>query len=513
MLDEYRLKAMTIGDYIDDVYERKIKSDQAVQRAFCWSNEAINNLVYSTLSKKRIYIPNVILAEENNDNGTIKTYIVDGGQRTEALARFIKEGHKISKSIRNRYVEYQTTKKDKDGNLILDDDGDPISELVTYDLVGKTFDDLPPELKKRIIGGNLAAAIYQDCTPDETSELVLLYNSTVGMTVSQKSLTYVGRFADKIKKIKENRFLIDGTMLNEREKKNGEWERAIFECVMAMFYLDDWKKDPKKICAYLNENAKENDFNTLNEYFTKLIPYSDKLKNIEVAELFIKKDMMAWMTFVKRMVELEISDEEIGEFLLAFNDLKEEEINGTTWIELDQNKHTKDKKVIVEKINYLTTLALEYLHKNPENFDTNQEDNICETENSDEDSDDADVENNTYDEKDYEMEPLEFIRENVDPNLNEEDLDDYYEYLDCCVDSKKPILKKDSDIISERNENSILAVIAYTYKENIDMDDWLKRYSITHPTINATSQKQRYMEMVASLNRFISAKAQKVGVA
>lgn len=396
MLDEYRLKAMTIGDYIDDVYERKIKSDQAVQRAFCWSNEAINNLVYSTLSKKRIYIPNVILAEENNDNGTIKTYIVDGGQRTEALARFIKEGHKISKSIRNRYVEYQTNKKDKDGNLILDDDGDPISELVTYDLVGKTFDDLPPELKKRIIGGNLAAAIYQDCTPDETSELVLLYNSTVGMTVSQKSLTYVGRFADKIKKIKENRFLIDGTMLNEREKKNGEWERAIFECVMAMFYLDDWKKDPKKICAYLNENAKENDFNTLNEYFTKLIPYSDKLKNIEVAEVFIKKDMMAWMTFVKRMVELEISDEEIGEFLLAFNDLKEEEINGTTWIELDQNKHTKDKKVIVEKINYLTTLALEYLHKKPENFDRDQKDNICETENSDEDSDDADVENNTF---------------------------------------------------------------------------------------------------------------------
>ena len=134
----------------------------------------------------------------------------------------------------------------------------------------------------------------------------------------------------------------------------------------------------------------------------------------------------------------------------------------------------KDKKVIVEKINYLTTLALEYLHKNPENFDIDQEDKICETENSDEDSDDADAENNTYDEKDYEMEPLEFIRENVDPNLNEEDLDDYYEYLDCCVDSKKPILKKDSDIISEKNENSILAVIAYTYKENIDMDDWLK---------------------------------------
>lgn len=503
MLDEYRLKTMTIGDYIDDVYEKKIKSDQAVQRAFCWSNEMINNLVYSTLSKKRIYIPNVILAEENNDNGTVKTYIVDGGQRTEALERFIKEGHKISKSIRNRYVEYQANKKDKDGNLIIDEDGDPISEIITYDLVGKTFDDLPSELKKRILGGNLAAAIYQDCTPEETSELVLLYNSTASMTVSQKSLTYVGKYADKIKKIKENRFLIDGTMLNEREKKNGEWERTISECVMAMFYIDDWKKDPKKICAYLNENAKERDFDILNEYFTKLIPYSDKLEHTEVSELFIKKDMMVWMSFVKKMVELGISDKEIGEFLLTFNDLKEEKINEVTWIELDQDKHTKDKKVIVEKINYLTTLALNYLHKTPEETnDQEEENNVIETE-----------EVESYDENDSEMEPLEFIREAVDPNLGEEDLEDYYEYLDCCVDSKKPILKKDSDLISEKNENSILALIAYTYKENIDMDEWLKRYSITHPTSTQKSQKQRYLEMVANLNKYMRIKTQKVGVA
>ena len=209
------------------------------------------------------------------------------------------------------------------------------------------------------------------------------------------------------------------------------------------------------------------------------------------------------MSFVKKMVELGISDEEIGEFLLVFNDLKEEKINEVTWIELDQDKHTKDKKVIVEKINYLTTLALNYLHKTPEETnDQEEENNVIETE-----------EVESYVENDSEMEPLKFIREAVDPNLGEEDLEDYYEYLDCCVDSKKPILKKDSDLISEKNENSILALIAYTYKENIDMDEWLKRYSITHPTSTQKSQKQRYLEMVSNLNKYMRMKTQKGGVA
>lgn len=111
MLDEYRIEQMGVGAYVDSIDEEVITVDQAVQRAFCWSNEMINNLIYSTVSPKRIYIPNIILAEEKREDGLTTTYVVDGGQRTEALRRFVFDGHKISKSIRNRYVTYLIMKR------------------------------------------------------------------------------------------------------------------------------------------------------------------------------------------------------------------------------------------------------------------------------------------------------------------------------------------------------------------------------------------------------------------
>ena len=240
MLDEFRIETTSVGQYIDKVEKKKIKADQDVQREFCWSNEMINNLIFSTISKKRIYIPNIILAEQNKEDGTKVTYIVDGGQRTEALRRFIKDGHKITKSIRNRYVEYQGVKLDEDGNVMLDEYNDPIYEMKEYDLVGKKFVDFPEELKDRLNSCVLSTAIYQDCTQEETSDLVMLYNSTIAMNVSQKSLTYIGKYANKLKLIKENnRFLLDGTMLNENDKKKGNWQRVIAECAMAIsFFLD-----------------------------------------------------------------------------------------------------------------------------------------------------------------------------------------------------------------------------------------------------------------------------------
>lgn len=47
MLDEYRIEQMGVGAYVDSIDEEVITVDQAVQRAFCWSNEMINNLIYT----------------------------------------------------------------------------------------------------------------------------------------------------------------------------------------------------------------------------------------------------------------------------------------------------------------------------------------------------------------------------------------------------------------------------------------------------------------------------------
>lgn len=497
MLDEFRIETTSVGQYIDKVEKKKIKADQDVQREFCWSNEMINNLIFSTISKKRIYIPNIILAEQNKEDGTKVTYIVDGGQRTEALRRFIKDGHKITKSIRNRYVEYQGVKLDEDGNIMLDEYNDPIYEMKEYDLVGKKFVDFPEELKDRLNSCVLSTAIYQDCTQEETSDLVMLYNSTIAMNVSQKSLTYIGKHANKLKLIKENnRFLIDGTMLNENDKKKGNWQRVIAECVMAMFHFDNWKKNPRDICSYLNENATEEEFDSLNDYFNRLIPYSDKANNIEVAELFVSKDMPVWMMAFKRAEEY-CSDYDFGRFLIAFNDMKEIEKNDTTWIELDQDKHTKDKKVMLKKVNYIESLLKDFLH-------IKEDDSV---ENNEVESKVNEVQTEEFEKKveetidDTEMETLDFVKKYVDPDITEEDIDCCWDYINSCVNKTK-IIKATSEMLAPENENSMMAMIAWADKENKNIATWLQRFSITHKTMSKMSQKQRFEFMVKNFLKF-----------
>ena len=105
MLDEYRIESMSVGQYLDEVKVGNIKIDQAVQREFCWTEEMMNGLIYSAISRK-IYIPNFILAEEKKKNGTKQTYVVDAGQRTETLYRFREEEYKITKKLRSYLIPY-----------------------------------------------------------------------------------------------------------------------------------------------------------------------------------------------------------------------------------------------------------------------------------------------------------------------------------------------------------------------------------------------------------------------
>lgn len=496
MLDEFRIETTSVGQYIDKVEKKKIKADQDVQREFCWSNEMINNLIFSTISKKRIYIPNIILAEQNKEDRTKVTYIVDGGQRTEALRRFIKDDHKITKSIRNRYVEYQCEKLDEDGNVMLDEYNDPIYEMKEYDLVGKKFVDFPEELKDRLNSCVLSTAIYQDCTQEETSDLVMLYNSTVAMNVSQKSLTYIGKYANKLKHIKENnRFLIDGTMLSENDKKRGNWQRVIAECAMAMFHFDNWKKNPRDICSYLNENATEEEFDNLNDYFNRLIPYSDKANNIEVAELFVSKDMPVWMMAFKRAEEY-CSDYDFGRFLLAFNDMKEIEKNDTTWIELDQDKHTKDKKVMLKKIDYIESLLKDFLHiKEDGSIENNKEESKVDEIQTEEFEKKVEE---TFD--DSEMETLDFVRKYVDPEITEEDVDGYWDYINGLVRTR--IIKGNSEMLAPENENSMMAMLAWSEKYDKNISTWLQRFSVSHKTMPKMSQRERFEYMKKNYGKF-----------
>ena len=247
-MNGYRTEPASLDQYLDDVQNETIKSDQAVQRSFCWGNEPMNNLIASAVSQT-VYIPNLILSEETKENGIKVMYIVDGGHRTETLRRFRYCGYKTTSTIRDPFVKYSRKQVDKDGEYVRDENGDIVWEIAEFDLRKKTYDDLPPELKRQFNKCPLGMTIYQDCTSEDTSRLVNLYNNHVAMNVSQKSLTYIGKFANYIKKIKDtNRFLIDGTDLTESEKNSELVER--FVEVDKEFHGEPW--NIKQILANIN---------------------------------------------------------------------------------------------------------------------------------------------------------------------------------------------------------------------------------------------------------------------
>lgn len=467
MLDEYRIESMSVGQYLDEVDNENIKIDQAVQREFCWNTEMMNALIYSAISRK-IYIPNFILAEEKKKNGTKQTYVVDAGQRTETLYRFKYEKYRITKNLRSYLIPYNKKKVDENGEYIRDEYGNIECEIEMYDIRNKTYEELPDELKSKFNGCPLTMAIYQDCTTEETSELVLLYNNHMGMNVSQKSLTYVGKFAEEIKRIKKsNRFLKDCTSLTENDKKKGLWERVISECVMAVKHFDCWKKTPKDMCDYLNSNSSVEEYKEIESYFNRLAPYADKLEKTEVSNLFTTKNMFIWMILFDRFDKLHISDDNFGDFLQAFvSDLRHKVINGENWAEIDADKHTKDRSVIAKKVNYLEALMKEYLH-------------IEETEN---------------------VTPATFVAEmvNIPVETVKEEMDYYEETLEGLENNS---IRDGSKLLDVANRLSLLAMVAYSYKNDIDLDDWLEEYATNNNTY-FMDQRRNYSHMINDFNLY-----------
>lgn len=469
MLDEYRIEPLSVGQYLDRVDNEDIKIDQAVQRSFCWNKEMMNALIYSALSRK-IYIPNFILAEEKRSDGTKQTYVVDGGQRTETLYQFKYGGYVITNNLRSYIIPYKRKRIDDKGDVLRDEYGNIQYELIEYDIRRKTYADLPQELKNKFDGCPLTTVIYQDCTTEETSELVLLYNNHVGMNVSQKSLTYIGKFADEIKRIKDsNRFLIDCTSLSENEKKKGVWERVISESVMAINHFEHWKKQPKDMCDYLNSNSSIEEFRVVEGYFNRLIPYTDKMSNRELAALFTAKNLFIWMMLFDKFVKMNVSDDKFGQFLNAFvTELQYKKINGENWVDIDNDRHTKGRSLIERKVKYLENLLREFLSSA----------NLQEEKNS-----------------------VEFIIAEclgIDTRKIQKDMDLYNESLDILLENT---VKVDSKLRNEQNRPSLLGMMIYSYKCDKDLDDWMENYAQNNNTY-FVDQKKNFLHMKEDFDQY-----------
>ena len=126
---------------------------------------------------------------------------------------------------------------------------------------------------------------------------------------------------------------------------------------------------------------------------------------------------------------------------MAFNaGLNMTEVNGMMFDTVDKDRSTKDKSVIVDKLDILEYLMCDYLHIDKEVLE--------------------------------EINTLEFVRENVNPDATQEDVELYKDMLGDFTSK----VDGDSKLLDKHNQASLLAIIAYACSNDIQIDNWIADY-------------------------------------
>lgn len=466
-MNKVREESIPVINYVSEVRDGDVSDNQDVQRYFCSDKAFVNGIGVTVLTGD--YLPPLILAEVPLGDGIVQKYIVDGLQRTTALMMIRYGNHKFTGTIEDSEIEYQTKQFDENGVAIRDEDGNFVWEKKVFNIKNKTYDDFPNELKKRIDKYLIRIATYQNCTMEKVSKLVRKLNQHKAMNVSQQSITWIPTYARKVKQIADGKFFKNSIVYNDTHRKNGEYLRAVCRSVMNVFHFDDYKKEAKKICNYLEDNATMEEFNTIQKYFERMeAACGERFKDI-----FVKKDIHVWVTVFDKFAKLNFPDEKFAEFVETLRkELHNKIVDGVSYDSLDKERGTTDKGLVAKKVEVLTTLMMEFLQVEEE---VAVEENSVEKEN---------IKTNDN--------VLSFVQENVNKDLTEEDVALYSDMLDDYVKVDSPIY--------EKCQTALIALVAYACQENRDKDfgEWIEMHQ--NQKNFAPKQKTNYTFMKSSFD-------------
>ena len=162
-----------------------------------------------------------------------------------------------------------------------------------------------------------------------------------------------------------------------------------------------------------------------------------------------------------------LDDGKFVEFMTEYaqslhNMMKETEIDSET----GKKKSTKDKVVVVDKINMVENLMNEFLHISKEDLD-------C-------------------------VSVLDFVKENVNPDVTDEDVEFYSDMLDDIT------LEVDNDtkLLDEHNRPSLIALVGYACQNDIDdkLVEWIKSFFVNN-AMYILNQRDNFIHMKNSLQK------------
>ena len=442
-MENCKTDRISIASIVKKIDRHTIRFDHPLQReSDQWTPSMKGNLVSDILQGNKLH---PLIFAEQIINGVPIIWDLDGKQRCTNAYSYYNNGYKVSKNIRRWMIKYQTTKKDENGNDILDENGFPIAVNAEIDIRGKKFSDLPEELRDRFLDYSFNYDQYLNCSEEDIGYHIERYNDGKPMTSPQKGITRLGtEYAELVKSISNMPFFKDMGGYKVSEFKNGTINRVVVESIMTSNYLDKWNKFDD-MCKHIKENADI----TVFDDFEDMVERLEKVVTDDVSDMFNSKDSFLWFGLFARFVKTETDDRRFIEFMTEFvQSLHSKSVNGTSFDDILESSNTKDKGIVTKKINHLINLMDEFL-VNKENSGDKQEiiDSL------------VDFVANVVD---------------VDKKVIEEDIEVYEDDLNALLDNTVKIVSKLRD---KENRLSLLAMVAYSYKEDADLDEWFAQYT------------------------------------
>lgn len=455
-----------------------------------------------------------IVISEEIKAGITMHWLIDGKQRSTNLKDYLEDGFAVSKNVQRYMIEYQTDKTDEDGNVILNEDGFPIPESKTFDIRGKKFSQLPEELQDKYKDYQVPVMLNLNCTKKDIAYDIARFNRCRPMNVSQSGWLGLeesyAEYVDKILKMDFFKVDCDKSSYSNTNIKNGSLRRVIIEAIMTSKYLSHFDKDFGKMCIYLTENANESVFI---DFYLTLEKLSNVLKG-DTSDIFNNKNSFLWFALFDKFIEYGVEDDKFNDFIQEFKEtLHSKEIDCVTYDCLNGQKGTKDRSSVTKRFNHLLTLMKEYLHIEDSIEGSESDvikDDLFDTEVVEESDDKKPIiaevtEYSAIGNKEIEHvsgevvdnDTLEFVKMCVDDGVTDADILDYEEDLDVVTLD----VDNNSKLLDGVNHKSLIALIAYAYKIDEDIDEWFKDYFKRTNTYEI-DQKRNYLHMRNDFIRF-----------
>lgn len=363
--DSYRTDKYTLGSLLDDKAMGYIDCNYISQRQpFQWNEGQVNKFYSRILNNQPI--PEIIICEKVVDGQKI-SYLVEGLQRLSYAEEFRENRIPVrAKGAEFTRIKYRKFELDDKGGRVQDEAGRPKFTVDTFDIVGKYYRDLPEFLQRRFDNFNITVTRFFNCTSEMIDYHMRNYNNHVAMTKAQYGITNVSnRTSGLIRNISERHpFFKDNIRCTSKNRKKGALDEVVVRMMMAMYYLDDWKKELIDALKFIDKHSTDEQFAHLEGNLDRLAGVVHK----SVEDLFNTTNAYIWLAVFDRFEKLGIEDIQFVEFMDAFKaSLHSRVIDGRSYDSVN-TRNTRDKATVVAKITMITALMEEYfLSENTKN--------------------------------------------------------------------------------------------------------------------------------------------------